>query len=63
MTVVCQVSGLALSGELQLNPYLLVYMNKKSKVHYSTRENKKKVHKTGFATSLLIKKLILRNCC
>ena len=63
MTVVCPVSGLALSGELQLNPYLLFYMNKRSKIHYSTRESKKKVRKTNFATSLLIKKLILRNCC
>lgn len=63
MTVECQISGLALSGELQLNPYLLLYMNKRSKLYYSTRESKKKVHKNNFATSLLIKKLILRNCC
>lgn len=63
MTVVCQVFGLELSRELQLNPYLLFYMNKRCKIYYSTRESKKKVHKTHFATSLLIKKIILTNCC
>lgn len=42
MTVVCQICGLALRGELQLNPYLLFYTNKRSKIHNSTRESKKK---------------------
>lgn len=42
MTVVCQVSGLALSGEPQLNSYLLFYMNKGFKICYSARKSKKK---------------------
>lgn len=62
MTVVCQVFGLALSRELQLNPYLLFYKNERSKRYYRTRANKEKVHKTHFATFLLTKKLIIRNC-
>jgi len=44
-TVVCQVSGLTLSTELQLNPYLLFNNSKNSKRYHNTGENNRKSRK------------------